>query len=387
MLAALADHDDVLADQIEQARRALGRLGRVGQAGRGRLIVDVPGMSAAELAASVWLTAVTRLGSTWARGLGALEAFVAEHGHARVLQTHRMDDGFALGGWVTYRRQDRKHGRLTDEQIAELDALGLVWDPHAEDFVQGLSALQSFVAAEGHAEVPQKHRTEEGFALGRWVSKRRQEGRNGRLTGEQVAALDGVGFVWDQDAVDFARGVAALTEFVNAEGHADVRQRHRTEEGFALGRWVSKRRQEGRNGRLTGEQVAALEGVGLIWGPRAANFARGLAALKAYVAEADHAKVPATHQTEDGFTLGSWVRARRRDGKEGRLTGEQVAALDGLGFVWDPFGEEFARGLATLKAFVAESDHARVPVEHQTRTGSPSAGGCPTGGWTAGRGG
>ena len=59
--------------------------------------------------------------------MAALQAFVAAHGHARVLQAHRTGDGFQLGGWVSRRRQDGKHGRLTGEQIAALDALGFIW--------------------------------------------------------------------------------------------------------------------------------------------------------------------------------------------------------------------------------------------------------------------
>jgi hypothetical protein len=153
-------------------------------------------MSAAELAASMWLTAVTRIGSSWAQGLGALEAFVAAHGHARVSPTHRTQDGFALGSWVSDRRRDRRRGLLTGERIAVLDAVGFVWDPWAEDFARGLAALKEFVVAHGHARVPQKHRTEDGFALGSWVSSRRRDGTQGRLTADRIAALDALGFVW-----------------------------------------------------------------------------------------------------------------------------------------------------------------------------------------------
>ena len=99
---------------------------------------------------------------------------------------------------------------------------------------------------------------------------------------------------------------------------------------------MSNRRLDGRKGRLTGEQVAALDGLGFVWDPFGEEFARGLAALKAFVAEADHARVPVTHQTEDGFPLGRWVATRRRDHKRGRLSGERIAALDECGFVWEP---------------------------------------------------
>ena len=51
------------------------------------------------------------------------------------------------------------------------------------------------VAAHGHPRVPEKHRTKDGLNLGAWVSRRRQERKKGRLTGEQIAALDALGFI------------------------------------------------------------------------------------------------------------------------------------------------------------------------------------------------
>jgi hypothetical protein len=121
---------------------------------------------------------------------------VTTHGDARVTKDHRTEDGFALGVWVDSRRQERRQGRLPVEQIAALDGVGFIWDPYAEDFARGLSALEEFMAEHGHTRVPQPHRTCDGFLLGLWVNRRRQERRAGRLTGERVAALDALGFAW-----------------------------------------------------------------------------------------------------------------------------------------------------------------------------------------------
>lgn len=369
VLAALADHDDVLADQIEQARRALGRTGRGELDGRGRLVVDLPGMGAAELAASVWLAAVTRLGSSWALGLGALEAFVAEHGHARVLPKHRTADGFGLGAWVGSRRQDHLAGRLTGAQVAALSELGFAWDPRAEDFAGGVAALEGFVAEHGHARIRATDRTEDGFALGVWANSRRQDRRAGRLTGDRIAALDALGFVWDLIAEDFGRGLAGLKTFVAEYGHTRVPADYETGDGVRLGLWVSNRRQDAKKRRLTDEQVAALEELGFAWDPHAENFARGLTELRAYIAAAGHARVLAKHRTPDGYDIGAWADRRRQDRKAGRLPSEQVAALNAVGFVWEPYAEESDRGLGELRAYVAAVGHARVPAKHRAPDG------------------
>jgi len=64
-------------------------------------------------------------------GLDHLRAYTATAGHANMSGRFVTDDGFTLGKWVTNRRQDRTIGRLSAARIAELNALGMVWDPRA----------------------------------------------------------------------------------------------------------------------------------------------------------------------------------------------------------------------------------------------------------------
>ncbi len=44
--------------------------------------------------------------------------------------------------------------------------------------------------------------------------------------------------------------------------------------------------------------------------------------------------MPDSHVTDGGFTLGTWVRARRREHKEGTLSTARIAELNALGMVW-----------------------------------------------------
>jgi Helicase associated domain len=46
-----------------------------------------------------------------------------------------------------------------------------------------------------------------------------------------------------------------------------------------------------------------------------------------------------------------------------------MAAMDALGFVWDPLQREFDHGLAELAEYVAKNGNARVPIKHLTATG------------------
>ena len=80
-----------------------------------------------------------------------------------------------------------------------------------------------------------------------------------------------------------------------------------------------------------------------------------------------HCRVPARHK-EDGFNLGQWVSVQRR-GKDS-LSQERLQRLDELGFVWDPFSEQWEEGFRYLKLYLDREGHCRVPAKHK-EDGSP----------------
>ena len=107
------------------------------------------------------------------------------------------------------RKAKRAYAPLSDEEVARLEALGVVWDVAAAQWEQNYALLRAFVEREGHANVPQKHE-EDGERLGGWLSNQRlrwrarglsEEERTAKklgtpLSDEEVARLEAVGVVW-----------------------------------------------------------------------------------------------------------------------------------------------------------------------------------------------
>ena len=65
------------------------------------------------------------LDAFWDEGFTHLQQYVAEHGHARVLQ-RTVVEGYRLGGWVSNQRANKD--QLSPERLAKLDSLGFIWD-------------------------------------------------------------------------------------------------------------------------------------------------------------------------------------------------------------------------------------------------------------------
>jgi len=63
---------------------------------------------------------------TWEDSVQALRAFKTTHGHCNV--HHDYQDAPALYGWIGIQRRKKAQGKLSEEQIRELDEIGLPWD-------------------------------------------------------------------------------------------------------------------------------------------------------------------------------------------------------------------------------------------------------------------
>jgi hypothetical protein len=196
--------------------------------------------------------------------------------------------------------------------------------------------------------VPDKFKTEDGFALGNWCSNRRKDYKKSRLSQERIDALEALGFVWDQLEEDFQEALGYLKTYKAEHGDCRVPHSFKTEDRFTLGSWCHSRRTEYEKGQLSQEHIDALEALGFLWDPLEEDFQEALGYLKGYKAEHGDCRVPHSFKTDDGFRLGSWCRSRRAQYPKGRLSQERIDALEALGFIWDLREEDYQRGLGYL---------------------------------------
>ncbi|KAH8066377.1 hypothetical protein JL722_815 [Aureococcus anophagefferens] len=201
-----------------------------------------------------------------------------------------------------------------------------------ERFAGRVAELRSFVAAEGHGDVPM------GEPLGRWVASVRRAARGGKLDPEKRRTYAAAGGTfaplegrWDA-AVDLLRG------FVEREGHAAVPRNH-TEGGVFLAAWLQGARRSAAARTLEPARAAALEALGVALRRkedlREQNFDKYLAALAAYAAEARVKDAP-RDATHDGLDVGRWLAGQRAKHAAGSLDAGRRAKLEAAGFSPSP---------------------------------------------------
>jgi hypothetical protein len=247
--------------------------------------------------------------AAWEQWFAKLVAYKEANGHCK------MGIRNPLGIWCSIQRNLRKKKKLCLERIARLEAIGFCWDLDSTAWEQKFSELVAYKEVHGHCNVPN-----DGSPLGNWCINQRQ--RKDRLSPEQIARLEAIGFSWDPHSDSWENMFALLVAYKESHGHCNVPQATPQ-----LGGWCNNQRN--RKDKLSQEQIARLDAIGFCWDPKAAIWNQRIAELIAYKKANGHCNVP-----NNGSALGNWCIAQRQFRKKNKLSPQKIAQLDAIGFCW-----------------------------------------------------
>jgi Helicase associated domain len=127
-------------------------------------------------------------------GFSYLKQFAEREGHCQVLATYKTDDGYRLGVWVTTRRESKS--KIDPDRRQRLEGRpGWSWAVHSDRWEKGFTYLNQIVAREGHCRMPKRYKTEDGFALGRWILS--QRATKDKMDADRRQRLEALpGWVW-----------------------------------------------------------------------------------------------------------------------------------------------------------------------------------------------
>ena len=197
--------------------------------------------------------------NSWNIRYAALIEFRNEHGHCDV----REQDNLKLAQWVQDQRKRLKRGKLEPERIAQLEALGFVWNAIEDSWEEMLTLLIEYREHHGDCNVPVTH---ENQKLARWVTTQRKAKKSRQIRDDRIARLDAIGFAWTPFDERWESSFRTLEEFKNKYGNCDVPQKWK--ENPFLGKWVSDQRKKWRDKTLATERVKCLESLGITWQPK-----------------------------------------------------------------------------------------------------------------------
>ena len=302
----------------------------------------------------------------------------AKEGTLELPRSYTIHSGVPVGKWLELQRQvqaGQRPGRLTAEQAAKLEKLGIRWNHRLEAaWEKGFASAQKYRTEHGDLLVPVRYRDKNDFALGEWIVYNRQRYLGGNLTQNRIERLEAIGMVWSTSNDLWEQNYAAATQYYLEHGDLEVPIKYETPSGFGLGVWLGAQRAAHKAGELPQEQVERLDALGMDWTNR--NDRKWMSlydVAAAYYHEHGNLNVPSEYVTPDGVLLGKWVARQRyaylnQDRSSARVTPERKALLDKLGMVWekyDPWQERYDLALA----YKTEHGDLEIPSVYKTADG------------------
>lgn len=302
----------------------------------------------------------------------------AKEGTLELPRSYTIHSGVPVGKWLELQRQvqaGQRPGRLTAEQTAKLEKLGIRWNHRLEAaWEKGFASAQKYRTEHGDLLVPVRYRDKNDFALGEWIVYNRQRYLGGNLTQNRIERLEAIGMVWSTSNDLWEQNYAAATQYYLEHGDLEVPIKYETPSGFGLGVWLGAQRAAHKAGELPQEQVERLDALGMDWTNR--NDRKWMSlydVAAAYYHEHGNLNVPSEYVTPDGVLLGKWVARQRYaylnpDRSSARVTPERKALLDKLGMVWekyDPWQERYDLALA----YKTEHGDLEIPSVYKTADG------------------
>lgn len=280
----------------------------------------------------VWNWQEQSADDNWLRWFQKLQDFKERFGHCNITK-NECDDDPQLASWAMSQRTRRKKGDLTELQIQRMDEIGYVWNFQElkvqETWMKWYGELEAYSRVHGNPQVPRTYCNSK-LASWVWIQRIRREktyGSQPKLTNDQIALLDKLGFRWDVHGEKWAERIEQLKQFRAKHGHCDPSDEE------DLKSWVELQRSAHSEGKLDPKRKADLDELGFSWfGNLDRRWSQMYDRLKQYHAANGNSDVPAKWSADS--KLARWLSAQRQRRKKGQMTEDEIHQLDMLGVTW-----------------------------------------------------
>ncbi|TCR15916.1 DEAD/DEAH box helicase [Streptomyces sp. BK205] len=168
-------------------------------------------------------------------GLAAAHSYRDEHGHLDVPADYTDPTGYALGTFITTMRDAHSAGRLEADWMAELDALGMIWDKHAAAWRAHLAEAADYLRAHGHLAAPAT------TPVGAWLAEQRHLAAKDQLDQTRADALSTLAPDWRlPHGADWHRKYHLLRAHLATGADPATLTRDTLLQGVKIGSWLHR---------------------------------------------------------------------------------------------------------------------------------------------------
>jgi hypothetical protein len=302
--------------------------------------------------------------ANWNRFFDNLVAYKKLHGDCNVPRGWESNNDLSV--WVMSQRQRYSKGKISDDRILKLEALGFEWDPTSAQWHRMFDELVAYKKINGDCNVPRGYSMNNGLSI--WVMKMRTFYSKAKLSQGRIEKLNSIGFEWDPIDSNWHRMFSNLASILQTQ-----RDYKSSEQGIDnnLRMWMNAQRVLRLKGKLPYDRLLKLNSIGFEWTPKDTSWAMMFNALVRFKTERGHCNVPRKKQnlTEEDFKnkkLAIWVMQQRIRYKKRLLEPEKVNNLNKIGFDWGFSLTDWDTRYQDLLVYKVEHGNCLVPVSSKT---------------------
>ena len=257
------------------------------------------------------------------------------------------EHGYSLGNWIVNQRKLYRNNTLSKDRIRKLESIGMVWNC-IKKFDESYELAVKYYNLHGNINLPNDYYLDDGYNLGGFIYNQKQLKRQGKLSKDKIKLFDDLGIDWTIKEVkknpSWEEMYKLAFNYFNTYKNLDIKRSFVTidgisinDDGYNLGRWISRQRVSYKNKKLDNDQVTKLEAIGMDWKLNATykswNEAYDLAVQ--YFVENGNLNIRTDYNTVCGYNLGAWIYLQRKNFVKDNLTEEQIEKLNLIGMIWN----------------------------------------------------
>lgn len=285
------------------------------------------------------------LTATWDMYYECAQKYFNDNGNLEIPAKYITEEGYALGSWIANQKAIRKgtiNGKLTENQINKLDSIHMIWEDYNDlNWSKHYHAAKQYYKEHGNLEVPSRYVNADGVSLGRWISSVRSWYNSGAhkkyLQNDRVKQLEDIGMIWNAMDNSWEQNFKLAEQYYREHRNLDVPSNYKTKDGTHLGSWIGIQKQLHRTNSLSNDQIKKLNSIGMDWMDRVDRiWEKGFLEAKKYYEKYGDLNVPVKYETDNLFSLGTWIQRQRNLYKNNKICDDRIKRLTDIGMNWNP---------------------------------------------------
>lgn len=272
--------------------------------------------------------------SQWENIYLIAKQYYEEKGDLLIPDKYVTAENIKLGRWIATQRYNYKEGIISEEKIALLDKIGMVWSVYDYDWMKMYDQAVLYYRENGNLLIPNNYKTKTKISLGSWIGKQRKKYIEKKISDREVNLLNQIGMVWSLSEYEWMKNYRLAVDYYNENGKLIIPKDYKTKDGFPLGRWIERQRKLFQDKVLSEKEISLLGSIGMEWSKIDYNWMEKYDLAVSYYKNKGDLLVPSRYTTVDGVNLGIWIKHQRKRYKENRISEREISLLDKIGMVW-----------------------------------------------------